>query len=232
QCALLGHDAEPAAASYRLRLCRKDRMGPAAGQFPFHPGPDDRHFRPRHHLQDDDRQPGYEGDHLSPSALPRRYAAGGDRGQKRARIAFEAGPRHRRIRAPGLQPERCAGGALPAAGDDHEEAGRGKRLMRSLLFVPADSERKLDRARKAGADALILDLEDSVAPERKSEARRLAAAFLAEWDTPAPVYVRINGLTTGLADDDLMAVMTARPMGIMLPKGERGRHVARLAARR
>lgn len=103
--------------------------------------------------------------------------------------------------------------------------------MRSLLFVPADSERKLDRARKAGADALILDLEDSVAPERKSEARRLAAAFLAEWDTPAPVYVRINGLTTGLADDDLMAVMTARPMGIMLPKAEGGRDVALLAAK-
>jgi len=103
--------------------------------------------------------------------------------------------------------------------------------MRSLLFVPADSERKLDKARKAGADALILDLEDSVAPERKSEARRLAAAFLAEWDTPAPVYVRINGLTTGLADDDLMAVMTARPMGIMLPKAEGGRDVALLAAK-
>lgn len=103
--------------------------------------------------------------------------------------------------------------------------------MRSLLFVPADSERKLDKAREAGADALILDLEDSVAPARKSEARGLAVAFLAESDPASLVYVRINGLSTGLADDDLATVMAGRPTGIMLPKAEGGRDVALLAAK-
>ena len=52
--------------------------------------------------------------------------------------------------------------------------------MRSLLFVPGDSERKLEKGASSGADALILDLEDSVAPSRKAEARRIVAAYLAQ----------------------------------------------------
>lgn len=103
--------------------------------------------------------------------------------------------------------------------------------MRSLLFVPADSERKLEKAQSAGADALIVDLEDSVAHSRKAKARKLAASFIAQWESPAPLYVRINGLMTGLADLDLAAVMPAQPSGIVLPKAEGGEQIAMLAAK-
>src|SRR5207253_9483039 len=91
--------------------------------------------------------------------------------------------------------------------------------MRSLLFVPADSKRKLDRARQSKADALILDLEDSVVPANRPAARAQARAFLAE----APEagfrrYVRINPLASGVALEDLAAVLPAKPDGILLPK--------------
>lgn len=92
--------------------------------------------------------------------------------------------------------------------------------MRSLLFVPGDSERKLIKGFAAGADALIVDLEDSVAPENKAAARQLAGSFIAEnrGRTTAAIYVRVNELGSGQADDDLAGVMAARPDGIMLPK--------------
>lgn len=91
--------------------------------------------------------------------------------------------------------------------------------MRSLLFVPADSERKLARAPQAGADALILDLEDSVAPANRPLARGQARDFLASvGDERFRRYVRINPLSTGDALDDLAAVVPGRPDGILLPK--------------
>lgn len=104
--------------------------------------------------------------------------------------------------------------------------------MRSLLFVPADSERKLEKALGSAADVLIIDLEDSVSLDRKPAARRTTASFLAgaRGRTAARLYVRVNGLTTGLTDDDLSAVMAERPDGVMLPKAEGGADVARLAA--
>ena len=92
--------------------------------------------------------------------------------------------------------------------------------LRSLLFVPGD---RLDRMEKAvatsGADALILDLEDAVAPERKAEARAAIAAFLSGPRTLA-LFVRINPLDGGLAEADLAAVLPAKPDGIILPKSE------------
>jgi citrate lyase subunit beta/citryl-CoA lyase len=110
--------------------------------------------------------------------------------------------------------------------------------MRSLLFVPADSTKKLDKAMASGADALIVDLEDSVAPDGKVGARQSAAAFLGETaaTTPRPyLLVRINGLRSGLTDADLDAVVPARPDAIMLPKAEGGASVvhadAKLAVR-
>ncbi len=110
--------------------------------------------------------------------------------------------------------------------------------MRSLLFVPADGGKKLDKAMASGADAIIVDLEDSIAPERKSEARTLAAAFLkgAVGLTTRPrILVRVNGLQTGLADADLDAVVPAGPDAILLPKAEGGAAVthadAKIAAR-
>jgi len=91
--------------------------------------------------------------------------------------------------------------------------------MRSLLFVPADSERKLDRAWHSGADALILDLEDSVVPANRSMARRQARAFLASsGSTDFLRYVRVNPLASEVALDDLVAVVPERPDGILLPK--------------
>jgi citrate lyase subunit beta / citryl-CoA lyase len=95
--------------------------------------------------------------------------------------------------------------------------------MRSLLFVPADAPAKLDKALGAGADAIIVDLEDSVAPERKAAAREAAAAFLgmaAARPRRPRLLVRVNGLATGLTDADLDAVVAARPDAIMLPKAE------------
>jgi citrate lyase subunit beta/citryl-CoA lyase len=91
--------------------------------------------------------------------------------------------------------------------------------MRSLLFVPADSERKLDRARQSGADALIIDLEDSVVPANRPAARSQARAFLASSGSAGfRRYVRINPLAGGAALDDLVAVVPERPDGIVLPK--------------
>jgi len=89
--------------------------------------------------------------------------------------------------------------------------------VRSLLFVPADSERKLAKAAGAQADALILDLEDSVAPERKPVARGLAAEYL-QHSGPADTWIRINDRGSGELLRDLAAVVPARPAGIVLPK--------------
>jgi len=91
--------------------------------------------------------------------------------------------------------------------------------MRSFLFVPADSERKLARGLDSGADALILDLEDSVAASNRPLARRQAREFL-EAHGPDRVrrYVRINPLGSGLPLDDLAATVAGRPDGILLPK--------------
>ena len=110
--------------------------------------------------------------------------------------------------------------------------------MRSLLFVPADGGAKLDKAVRSGADAVIVDLEDSIAPERKAAARAHAADFLrhAVLLDPRPrLLVRVNGLETGLIDADLDAIVPARPDAVMLPKAEGGASVvhadAKLAAR-
>jgi citrate lyase subunit beta/citryl-CoA lyase len=103
--------------------------------------------------------------------------------------------------------------------------------MRSMLFVPADSEKKLAKGLASGADALIIDLEDSVALANKEAARRMAAEFIAATRTGPALYVRVNDLSSGMTDDDLAAVMKAGPAGIMLPKSNGGEDVARLDVR-
>jgi citrate lyase subunit beta/citryl-CoA lyase len=97
--------------------------------------------------------------------------------------------------------------------------------MRSLLFVPADSPKKLDKAMTSGADALIIDLEDSVAFDGKAKARDSAAAFLKSAMQVAQrptIMVRVNALQTGLTDADLDTIAPAKPDAIMLPKAEGG----------
>jgi citrate lyase subunit beta/citryl-CoA lyase len=90
---------------------------------------------------------------------------------------------------------------------------------RSFLFLPADSERKLARGLESGADALILDLEDSVAAANRPTARKLAREFLNAHDNSRVArYVRVNPLASGLALDDLAATVAGRPDGILLPK--------------
>jgi len=119
---------------------------------------------------------------------------------------------------------------MPAPGDDAEEADR---LMRSLLFVPGDSEKKLEKAFASDADVLIVDLEDSVALANKQAARRIAADFIATraHEAHAALYVRVNDLTTGLTDEDLATLVPARPNGVMLPKSTGGQDVQLLSAK-
>ena len=90
--------------------------------------------------------------------------------------------------------------------------------MRSLLFVPADSERKLEKAKSSPADALILDLEDSVAAERRPAARALMAEYIAGAKLRASLWVRINPVGSDDYHDDIGAIMKARPAGIIVPK--------------
>ncbi|QRM31160.1 CoA ester lyase [Microvirga sp. VF16] len=106
--------------------------------------------------------------------------------------------------------------------------------MRSLLFVPGDSPKKLEKGMNSGADVLLIDLEDSVSLDAKEEARRTTAAFLAEHSKEAErprLFVRVNGLTTGLIDADLDGVMQSAPDGIVLPKTVGGADVAHLGAK-
>jgi citrate lyase subunit beta/citryl-CoA lyase len=106
--------------------------------------------------------------------------------------------------------------------------------MRSLLFVPGDSTRKLEKSLTAGADALLIDLEDSVAPDAKAAARETTAGFLRELHEHKKrprLYVRVNALDTGLTDADLDAVMPAGPDGLMLPKASGGPDISHLGAK-
>jgi len=101
--------------------------------------------------------------------------------------------------------------------------------MRSMLFVPGDSVRKFESARKTAADCLILDLEDSVAPDQKVAARDVVVNMLKQNDGKQKLYVRVNALDTGLTLGDLAAVVPARPDGIVLPKCEGGADIDKLS---
>lgn len=103
-------------------------------------------------------------------------------------------------------------------------------IPRSFLFVPADSDRKLARGPESGAAALILDLEDSVAPDRKPVAREMTAAWLRARATTPQAWVRVNAFDTGLTMADLAAIVGTRPDGIVLPKCESAADLVRLDA--
>ena len=94
-------------------------------------------------------------------------------------------------------------------------------IMRTMMFVPGNQERRIEKARSIPADALILDLEDSVPPAEKDTARKMVAASI---DGLAllgqEVFVRINSLTTPYAMPDIKAVVTRGVRGIYLPKSE------------
>jgi citrate lyase subunit beta / citryl-CoA lyase len=106
--------------------------------------------------------------------------------------------------------------------------------MRSLLFVPADGGSKLDKAIASGADAVIVDLEDSIAPDGKAAARNSAADFVKDAVKAASrprLLVRVNGFATGLTDADLDVIVPACPDAVMLPKAEGGPGVIHAAAK-
>jgi citrate lyase subunit beta/citryl-CoA lyase len=97
----------------------------------------------------------------------------------------------------------------------------GVRLRRSVLFMPASNARALDKARTLGADALVFDLEDAVAPDAKAEARRMAiAAARSGGYAPREVVIRVNALDTPWGRDDLAAVATSGADAVLLPKVE------------
>ncbi len=99
--------------------------------------------------------------------------------------------------------------------------------LRSLLFVPGDRPERFPKAAASGADALILDLEDSVAPEAKAGAREAIVEWLRS-TPPVPSFVRINPLDSEHVGADLRAIVAARPAGIVLPKAEGQGSIARL----
>lgn len=100
--------------------------------------------------------------------------------------------------------------------------------LRSLLFVPADRPERFAKAAASGADALILDLEDSVSAEHKNAGRAAIADWLAE-ERRVTTFVRVNPLDSGLIEADLAATLPGRPDGIVLPKAEGAGSVEALA---
>jgi len=101
-------------------------------------------------------------------------------------------------------------------------------VSRSFLFVPADSERKLEKAGGTGADALILDLEDAVAAAARPVARKLATEYLQD---QGDIWVRINPINTEDSILDLEAVMPSAPAGIVLPKPRSAEDAVTLSGR-
>ena len=102
--------------------------------------------------------------------------------------------------------------------------------LRSLLFVPGDRPERFANAAASGADALILDVEDSVVPNRKAAARAAVAAYLAE-QRGITAFVRINPLDSAFVDDDLAALADAAPDGLVLPKAAGAADIRRLGER-
>lgn len=103
--------------------------------------------------------------------------------------------------------------------------------LRSLLFVPGDRPNRMEKALDCGADALILDLEDSVTLDAKPAARRAAADFLRQARGRIRLFVRINPLDSDLLDDDLAAILEVQPDGLVLPKAEGASSVEALSAK-
>ncbi len=119
---------------------------------------------------------------------------------------------------------------LHALGVDREAAGMTPAAPRSWLFVPGDSEKKIAKALDSDADALIFDLEDSVAPDRKATARDLLKALPARSGGPL-WWVRINPLGSDYLKADLKLLASADFAGIVLPKAESGADVTHIAHR-
>lgn len=116
---------------------------------------------------------------------------------------------------------------VPAYALRSSRKNQPKMQFRSILFVPGDRPERFIKAMNSAADALILDLEDSVSPSQKVIAREAITAYLAQ-KHPKPVFVRVNPLGSEFFTDDLEALKPNRPDGIMLPKAEGAKHIQKL----
>src|SRR3954468_14571105 len=132
-----------------------------------------------------------------------------------ARKQVAAQCRHRHLGAPRVQPARRTGVRNDAHGADPQEAAMTE--PRSWLFVPADSERKITKALDSEADAIIFDLEDSVAPAMKAVARDLLNRMPKRPGGPE-WWVRINPIGSEYHKDDLELIGISDIHGIVLPK--------------
>lgn len=105
-------------------------------------------------------------------------------------------------------------------------------LLRSYLFAPGNDERLLEKVFAAGADAVVLDLEDAVPPAEKDRARERVARSLAARPAGAGprAFVRINGVASGRWEEDLQAVVCPTLAGLRVPKAESAEDLARVAA--
>ena len=104
-------------------------------------------------------------------------------------------------------------------------------LFRSVLYLPASNPRAIDKARGLDCDAVILDLEDAVAPDAKAEARRAMAEAVSAGGFGPRVGVRINGLDTPWGADDLAALAGLSPAFVVAPKIESAEAARAIAAR-
>ncbi|MCK4817617.1 CoA ester lyase, partial [bacterium] len=104
-----------------------------------------------------------------------------------------------------------------------------ERLRRSMLFVPGSNEKMATKSLGIDADSLIIDLEDSVAPHVKKEAREFVKEFIKETDFgEKEVAVRINSLKTEYGNDDLNEIIQAQPHSLVIPKVEKGEELKEL----
>lgn len=102
------------------------------------------------------------------------------------------------------------------------------KIYRSVLFAPGIDPRKIEKAMGLGADVVVLDLEDSVEASKKPEARELVAGVLRRPRGGQVLWVRVNPPDTGFFAGDMLAVVEARPDGIMVPKAETAEGAARV----
>lgn len=107
--------------------------------------------------------------------------------------------------------------AMPTSSTDETYTTAFEWPLQAMLFVPGDSQRKLDKATTAGADAVIVDLEDSVAPSEKAQARHLARSYMG-LSRRCKIGVRINSRETPWHLEDMAAIVSGKPDFLMLPK--------------
>ena len=101
-----------------------------------------------------------------------------------------------------------------------EQRTKAMRYFRSLLYAPGDQPRLIEEAACSGADALIVDLEDRVPMDRKTEARSITRGYIERLGKNSVIYVRVNSLASGMLREDLEAVIVDGLEGIRIPKVE------------